>query len=118
MSIEQYVKPKVESNDAWVFEWCCPTLICTDLEHRLSSHQPHSITRESVLELAAISVNLVSYFEKDFGYVDFVLSPNDPIENWFEVPVRVALDLTPKPVAIISLSPAAEETVASEVKYA
>lgn len=103
MSITNYVETRyVGEKGKTTAVWQCETLICSDLKGALSGiHSRPSDT--DIIDMAAQLVDLVSHFEDEPGYIDFDLIVGE--SNEVEIPVRVELDLTPAPLALISLTP-------------
>lgn len=104
MSVDQFVRYKADA-EPWIAEFCCEATICSDLGERLASLGEGVVSDETVMELAATAVEVVSHFEQDPGHVDFFVIAKKADGEEVQIAARVTLDLSPEPVAMISLTP-------------
>lgn len=107
-TLRDYVEVTTMGDDPWAAEWTCRAIVCSDVSDYLCRiGQP--IADSELLKLAARAVNFVDHFEHDFAYVDFSVQAESSEGDW--IGVRIELDLTPEPLAVLTLTPIAQAAV-------
>lgn len=107
-TLRDYVQTTGIGSDRRTVEWICPAIVCSDVTDYLCRiGQP--MDDQELLRLAAQAVDFVDHFEHAFVYVDFSVRAESSDGDW--IGVRVELDLTPKPIATLSLTPMAQTAV-------
>ncbi len=113
MSITEHVQLRYVGDEGKATPcWLCDTLICSDLRDELRSINPMCLNDTDIIDIAAQHVDLVRGFEEESGFIDFDLKTGKSIKE--KVQARVELDLTPAPLAVISLAPTKEGRVSHE----
>jgi len=107
-TLKDYVQHTTKGDDPWAVEWTCQGIVCSDVSDYLCRiGQP--IEDHELLTLAAQAVNFVDHFEHEFAYVDFSVKAESSDGDW--IGVRIELDLTPEPLAVLTLTPIAQAAV-------
>lgn len=92
--------------DLVAVQWTCSAIVCTEVDEFFCSIG-RSLPHETLLQRAAEAVASCAAYERGLAFVDF-FAEVEQSHSVSRVMFRVRLDLTPQPMACVSLAPGFE----------